>query len=99
MSFNGVRERNINRLKESLIILSSSEDGILRPLLHMLMLEKLDIMIHPERLDFFDVRHPSPLGRSLHLTTKHDAEPADNRLHFPTYSVAFTNLQTIFGLV
>ena len=78
MSFNGVREPNINCLKESLLILSSAEVGILGPLLCILLLEMLDIMIRPERLEVFAARRPSPLGRSLHLATKHDAEPADN---------------------
>ena len=99
MSFNGVRKRNINCLKESLLILSSSEVDILQPLLRMLMLDMLDIMINPERPKVFAARCTSPLGRGLHLANKHDAEPTDNRLHLPTYSVAFKNLQTIFGLV
>ena len=99
MIFNGVRKHNINCLKESLLILSFAEVGILQPLLRMLLLEMLDIMIRPERLEVFATRRSFPLGRSLHLATKHEAEPADNRLHLPTYSVAFTNSQTIFGLV
>ena len=65
----------------------------------MLLLEMLDIMIRPERLEIFAARLTSPLGRSLHLATKNNAEPADKRLHLPTYSVKFTNSQTIFGLV
>ena len=99
MSFDGVRERKINCLKEILLILSSAEVGILRSLLRMLLLEMLDIIICPERLEVFAACRPSPLGRSLHLATKNNAEPADNLLHLPTYSVAFTNLQSIFGLV
>ena len=99
MSFNSVSERSIKRLKESLLILSSADVDILRPLLRMLLLEMLDIMIRPERLELFAAHRPSPLGRSLHLATKHDAEPAENRLHLLTYIFAFTNSQTIFDLM